>query len=201
MTDSTKATRATVTIGTLSVEGFRMPNGDYRMSQQQAAESIGDAPVYALRFLASKNSKALLGEAYTDYKPESIEVENESGGRGQTRINALPIEVVSAYWLFRSHQGSKEAFTLSWALITESLERRFDSAFGLTRTDQERDDRLSSRIQQLERDLTQLGDAYALDEVTPLQLEAVRDELRHKDDEITRLRNALAERGIDVNEI
>ena len=201
MTESTKATRATVTIGTLTIEGFRTPTGDYRMSQQQASEAIGDSPVYALRFLASKNSKALLGEAYTDYKPESIEVETEAGGRGQTRINALPIEVVSAYWLFRSHQGSKEAFTLSWALIIESLERRFDSAFEVTRTEQERGDRLSSRIQQLERDLTQLGDAYALDEVTPLQLEAARDELRLKDDEITRLREALAERGIDVDEV
>ena len=87
------------------------------------------------------------------------------------------------------------------SLIIESLERRFDSAFEVTRTEQERGDRLSSRIQQLERDLTQLGDAYALDEVTPLQLEAARDELRLKDDEITRLREALAERGIDVDEV
>ena len=201
MTESTKATRATVTIGTLNVEGFRMPNGDYRMSQQQASESIGDAPVYALRFLASKNSKALLGEAYTDYKPEAIEVENESGGRGQTRINALPLEVVSAYWLFRSHQGSRDALVLCWAVIAESLERRFDFAFGVARTEQERDDRLSGRIQQLERDLTRLGDAYALDEVTPLQLEAVRDELRCKDNEIARLRNVLAEKGFDIDEV
>ncbi len=57
-----------------------MLNGDYRMSKQQISESIGDAPIYALRFLAYTTSKALLGEAYKDYKPEAIEVENESGG-------------------------------------------------------------------------------------------------------------------------
>ena len=44
MTESTKATRATVTIGTLTIEGFRTPTGDYRMSQQQASEAIGDSP-------------------------------------------------------------------------------------------------------------------------------------------------------------
>ena len=50
------------------------------MSKQQISESIGDAPIYALSFLTYTNSKASLGEAYTDYKPEAIEVENESGG-------------------------------------------------------------------------------------------------------------------------
>ena len=44
--------------------------------------------------------------------------------------------------------------SLVWALLTESLERRFDQAFGVTRTEGERNIRLSERIvEQLENDL------------------------------------------------
>jgi hypothetical protein len=87
------------------------------------------------------------------------------------------------------------------SLITESLEQGFDEAFGVARTASEREDRLSGRIQQLERDLTDLGNAYAMDEVTPIQLEAMRDELRQRDEVIARLREALAEQGIDTDNL
>jgi hypothetical protein len=161
MTDSVKASRSNVQLGSFTVDGFMLPDGSYRMSQAQAAEAIEEAPVYALRFLQSKDSKALLGETYTDYTPESVEVEPEPGKRGQTRINALPLEIVTAYWLTRAYKGNKKAFILSWALLTESLERRFDTAFGVVRSESERNDRLSRQVQALERDLTKLGEAYA----------------------------------------
>jgi len=66
MSESVKASRSTVTVGLSSVEGFRLPDGGYRMSQAQAAESIDESPVNALRFLSSKDSKALLGDSFTD---------------------------------------------------------------------------------------------------------------------------------------
>lgn len=191
-----KASRALVRIGDLTIEAFRLPSCEYRISQAQAAEAIKDAPVYALRFLGSKNPKAMLGGSYTDYKPDSIEVESAPGRRGQTRINALPLEVVSAYWLFRAYQGSKDAFTLSWALITESLEQCFDDVFGVTLTASERDDRLTSRIQQLTQDLATLGEDFAIDNVQLLQLEAYRDDNQRLRDEAQRLRALLAENGI-----
>lgn len=160
-----KATRSTVTIGSLVVDGFMLPDGTYRMSQAQAAEAIEEPPVYALRFLRSNDSKALLGEAYTDYKPDPVEVENASNTRGQTRINALPLEVVTAYWLTRAYKGNKKAFALTWALLTETLERRFDNAFGVSRSESEREQRLSDRLQSLERDLSKIGEGLALDDV------------------------------------
>lgn len=183
MSEPIKATRATVPIGSIEVDGFRLPDGSYRMSQAQAAETIEEPPVYALRFLQSKDSKTLLGEAYTDYTPERVEVESDSGKRGQTRINALPLEVVTAYWLSRASRGNKKAFLLTWALLTESLERRFDSVFGVERTEQERNTLLTQRIQQLESDLDRLGEGFALD-----------DEIRRERDYFERL---LREHGID----
>jgi cell shape-determining protein MreC len=75
------------------------------------------------------------------------------------------------------------------ALGTEGLERRFDSAFGVSRTEQERDDRLSSRIQQLEQDLTSLGDAFEFDSFQSVELQSYREDNQ-------RLRALLAEQGI-----
>jgi hypothetical protein len=164
MSESLKATRTTVAIGSLTVDAFMLPDGSYRMSQAGAASAIADAPVYALRFLKTNDSKLLLGEAFTDYSPETIEVESDPNVRGQTRINALPLEVVAAYWLYRAFKGNKAAFILSGALISESLERRFDDAFGVVRTEQERNDATRARIESLERDLASLGEGFAIDQ-------------------------------------
>lgn len=35
MSESIKATRATVTLGSLTIDGFMLSNGEYRMSQTQ----------------------------------------------------------------------------------------------------------------------------------------------------------------------
>ena len=41
MSESVRAVRASVQIGSLTVDGFMLPDGSYRMSQTQAAECIG----------------------------------------------------------------------------------------------------------------------------------------------------------------
>jgi len=171
MTESIKATRASVQIGALEVDGFMLPDGSYRMSQAQVAQAVDKPPVNALRFLESKAIKSLLGEGYTDYTPIQIEIEPEPSRRGQSRFNALPLEVATAYWVNQCFQGNKQALALVMALATETLERRFDTAFGVAHTEQERNDRLSQRIQQLERDLTSLGEGFAADD----QIRAERD--------------------------
>ncbi|MFN7717250.1 MAG: hypothetical protein ACK5QS_17520, partial [Pseudanabaenaceae cyanobacterium] len=102
MSDSIKATRATVAIGALTVDAFMLPDGSYRMSQTQAAEAIGKDEINARRFLTSKSINAIRGEGYT---PDSIE-------SGQTRFNAIPLDVVTAYWLYQSSQGNKQALSL-----------------------------------------------------------------------------------------
>lgn len=183
MTESIKATRHSVQIGALEVDGFMLPDGSYRMSQAQIAQAVSKPPVNALRFLASKAIKGLLGEGYTDYTPEQIEIQSEVGRRGQSRFNALPLEVATAYWINQCFQGNKQALALVMALATESLERRFDHAFGVTRTEQERQERLTGRIQQLERDLAELGEGFAID-----------DQIKQERDYFERL---LRENGID----
>lgn len=178
MSESAKATRAAIQIGELNVDGFMLPDGTYRMSQAGAAKAIEEAPVYALRFLASKDSKALLGEAYTDYKPESIEVEPTGETRGQTRINALPLEVVTGYWLYRSFKGNRKAFTLTWALLIESLTRRFDMAFGVDRSEDDYNQLLQDQNAALQSTLEGLADAYAEPDLLREENERLRQQLR-----------------------
>ncbi len=162
MAESVRAVRATVQIGSLTVDGFQLPDGGYRMSQTQAAECVGLSERNAREFLQSKALQALLGEGYT---PATSEIESDAGqSRGGSRIRALPLEVVGAYWLWQSARGYKKALSLVMALLIESLERRFDSAFGVTRTEEERNELLSQRVQRLERDLQILGNAYAIED-------------------------------------
>ncbi|NES17908.1 MAG: hypothetical protein F6K41_03050 [Symploca sp. SIO3E6] len=182
MTESIRATRASVQIGSLEVDGFMLPDGSYRMSQTQAAECVGLSERNARDFLRSKALKSLLGEGYTP-AISAVEIESNDQLRGQSRFNALPLEVVCAYWQWQAFRGNKQALSLCMALMLESLERRFDNAFAVTRTEQERQERLTSRIQQLERDLTQLGEDFALD-----------DQIRRERDYFERL---LRENGID----
>ena len=178
MTESVRAVRAAVQIGSLTVDGFMLPDGNYRMSQTQAAECVGKPEINARRFLDSKAIKALLGQGYT---PDTIEIESSSEQvRGRGRFNALPLEVVTAYWLTQLSEGNKQALSLVWAMLTESLERRFDAAFGVTRTEAERDELLSQRVQQLEQDIRE---AFWVD-----------DEARIERDHYERL---LRENGID----
>ncbi|MGA7936072.1 MAG: hypothetical protein WCA35_21135, partial [Kovacikia sp.] len=62
---SMRATRATVQIGSIEIDGFMLPDGSYRMSQTQVAETVGKPEINARRFLTSRAINALLGEGYT----------------------------------------------------------------------------------------------------------------------------------------
>jgi cell division protein FtsB len=180
MSEPIKASRATIRLGSLSVDGFMLPDGSYRMSQTQAAECVDMTERNAREFLDSKTFKRLTGEGYTT---AIFEIESETQARGQSRFRALPLEVVVIYWVYQCYRGNKQAFNLLVALATESLERRFDVAFNVTRTEEERNDRLTQRIQQLESDIARLGEAFAMD-----------DEIRRERDYFEQL---LRERGIE----
>ncbi len=97
---------------------------------------------------------------------------------GQTRIQAIPLNVVGKYWLWQSYRGNKQAFALIDALLEESLERRFDAAFGVERSESERDALLTQRLQQTESALAALGDAYAEPDLLRMENEQLRQQLR-----------------------
>lgn len=181
MSESIKATRATVAIGDLFVDAFQLPDGSYRMSLSQAANCIGKEAQGISNFLKSKALKRLLDKAVgtSNFLPESLTLPivedvynpdlfvveiNDDANKGQTRIRGVHLEIVGLYWQWECLQGNKQAFALATSLTLESLERRFDSAFGMVRTEQERNDTTTARIKALESDLANLGEGFAIDD-------------------------------------
>ncbi len=182
MPESLKATRAPITIGSIQVDGFMLPDGSYRMSLSQAGELVDKQAQGVSNFLRSKFLKRLLGEgegisnflpaesiqALTTegYTPDQLAVDiGDGGSRGQTRIRGLPLEVVSLYWIWECYRGNRRAFVFVVALATESLRRRFDKAFGVERSEQEYDELVDRKIQQLTQQLDLLGEAYATEDI------------------------------------
>jgi len=180
MSDAVTATRAQIWIGSITVDGFMLPDGSYRMSQAQVANCIGDDAVYARNFLKSKTLKSLRGEGYT---PETFEVSSEEQSRGQTRIQGWPLDIVYAFWVYRCFRGNKNGFNLVIGLGTESLERRFDKAFNIERTEEERNDRLAQRIGELETQISNLSEAYAEPEDLKEQVSRLEDQIRQLGEE------------------
>ena len=199
MSEPTKAVRAIVPLGAIEVEGFMLPDDSYRMSLTQGGQCVRKTAQGISNFLQSKTLKALLGElggisnflpgttlqalSTTGYNPDQFVVDLSSGGQGQTRIRGVHLELVTLYWQWEAFRGNKQAFVLVTGLSLEALERRFDSAFGVSRLETEYNDRLTQRQQQLEQTLTRLGEAYALD-----------DDLRQR---VEYLERFCRERGLD----
>lgn len=175
MTD--KAKRKPVRVGVIGVEGFQMPDGAYRMSLSSAADSVGLQPRNAFDFLRSKAAKRLIGDAST-LSVSEVEVDSTEQSTGQTRIRAIPLNVVAQYWLWQVSKGNKKAIALVSALLEESLERRFDDAFGVARTEYERQDLLAERMQQIGQDLERLGEAYAEPDLLREENGRLREQLR-----------------------
>ncbi|QQE67734.1 hypothetical protein GFS31_44470 (plasmid) [Leptolyngbya sp. BL0902] len=93
MTTHDKAQRATVQIGPLSVDGFQMPDGSYRMSQAGAAEAVGLIRRNAFEFLRSKAAKQLLGEGFTG------SIADENVGKPQRNAGRfLELKGIKALW-------------------------------------------------------------------------------------------------------
>ncbi len=178
MTDSHKATRASITIGSITVDGFMLPDGSYCMNQTEAADSVGLSERNARDFLRSKAIKSLLGKGYTPAKKDLIEVDSATQARGQTRISPLSLSEVSAFWLWQAYRGNRQALSLCMGLIVESLERRFDNAFGVSRSEGEYNDRLAQRIRQLEVDLEQLGENYSEPDLLREHINRLEDQVR-----------------------
>lgn len=172
-----KAKRAIIRIGSLEVEGFQMPDGSYRMSQSSAAAAVGLGRQNVSGFLQSNALKRLLGEGYTGQVFE-VEVEGTEQPRGQTRINALPLEIVNAYWHWQSHRGNKAALHLCMALSGETLDRRFDTAFGVERSESERNRLLATRLEQSEQQLALLSDAYAEPDLLKEENQRLREQIQ-----------------------
>jgi hypothetical protein len=142
--DIVRATRAEFDIAGIPVAGLMMPDGSYRMSDTDIAAAIDEAANSLSHIRRNKTFKALISEGSPlSQKPEKLSVQGNNA-----KLNCSTIEFAAAYWVLRSKDNNK-AFALATALVTESIQRRFDRAFGQHVTEAEYDASLRLRLERL----------------------------------------------------
>lgn len=137
--NTTKAVRATIQLGMISLEVFQLPNGEYRLSQRQVAKAVGKGESNVRSFLKSNALEALPFKGLTFAQ---IGVEGK-----RAWFNAVPIELATAYWGKEAMGANTSALMLVVACAAEAIERRADVAFGVKRDEAEREERLKARMQ------------------------------------------------------
>ncbi len=187
-----KARRAVMQLGNLELDVFQLPDGSYRMSQTQIAEAVGLSRQYLSRFLSSKWLKALPGLDRSSHDFDRVEYE----GRGRP-INAVPLDIAFAFWLYQVTRGNKRAIALAYACGTETLTRRADRAFGVVRPEQEYNQILSEMantiaqldrtLQQRDREIDMLQGEYATDDIARENFEYLTEEVRRLSDRLREL--------------
>ena len=148
MTDSLKAKRTKIILGSLTLNGFVLPDGSFRMSLSQAADSVGLTARNTFDFLRSKAFKSSMKDGYT---VPVCQIESaEQRHPGQTRIRALPLVVLHKYWLWQTSRGNRQALALVDALLSEIPEWQFDLQAESTYTQQDKNqsDRLQAHSNQ-----------------------------------------------------
>jgi hypothetical protein len=140
MTTTTKAIRATIKLGGIELDVFQLPDGSYRYSKTDIEASLGYEPTRrAYRdFLKSKDAKAL--------KAKELSGGNTTLKYMSKTYTLVTQEEVTLFWGFQAQNGNQEAFALIMSCVSEALERRADNAFGILRSEQERNAWFSQRM-------------------------------------------------------
>jgi hypothetical protein len=118
---------------------MQLPSGRYLLSKAGVAASIGKERQSTADFLQGDSREAL---PFKTFKPVKVKVEGKKGAPAE----AVPIELATAYWRYWDKQGNIEAGAIVDACIFESIERRADKAFGVSRTEDERNQDFAVRV-------------------------------------------------------
>ena len=115
------------------------------MSQTQAFISIADddydTKQAAKRYIEKTTSKLAqqhIPQGFHSIEKIKIEGENKT-------FNGISLTDVFNFWLLFTMEGNRKALALVAACGVEALERRADNAFGVLRTEQERNERFVTR--------------------------------------------------------
>ncbi|HEY9873096.1 MAG TPA: hypothetical protein V6D12_06655 [Candidatus Obscuribacterales bacterium] len=139
---SHKARRATILLGGIPIDVYQLPNGSYELYSKTVTDAIEKRHGSFAEFLSGKSSEAL---PYKDFNyAEVMEVEVEGSNRP---IKPIPPKIAYAYWRYHAPRNPLAA-ALVTACMEESVERRADIAFGVNRTETERQQRFADNFSQ-----------------------------------------------------
>lgn len=133
-----KAEIATVDFGFIQVEGLMFPDASYGIGVRQSNDFLKFSGSHRN---ANRALKALLGETYT-----GIRVATELNSN---KAYVLTIEQFKRLVRELDKQGNPVASAFIDASLDESIERRFDRAFNIKRTEDERNALMELRVKRL----------------------------------------------------
>lgn len=140
MDDVVKAKIKPIELGNFIVAVMQMPNASYCLSRTDVADLIKNPRQSFTDFLASNSELAL---PYKDFVPQKVRIEGKSGASS----DAIPIEIATAYWRYWDKRDNIEASAIITACVKESIERRADIAFGISRSDEDRNKRFAATVE------------------------------------------------------
>lgn len=137
MSETYKAKGTTIILGTVLVEVFQLPNGEYRLSQTQVTEAIGKRNRSIIEFLGGKSQEALPYKGFELSESLAVEGANKP-------ITPIPISIATAYWRYWDKKGNPQATAIIDGCVQEAIERRADVAFGVYRSEEEYNQRFNT---------------------------------------------------------
>ncbi|MGK7949201.1 MAG: hypothetical protein AB4368_10465 [Xenococcaceae cyanobacterium] len=111
-----KAPYRTIYLGDISLEVFKLPNGEYCLSQIQVASVIDKAPESVIQFLDSEYFKVNGSSDCQLFNICEVALENAN-----KPIRPIPIKVACLYWQKWSELGNSKAERLVLALLKQGL--------------------------------------------------------------------------------
>ncbi|MGK7903414.1 MAG: hypothetical protein AB4352_18815 [Hormoscilla sp.] len=134
--DITRFKRATVHFTSqLSVDGYKLPSGEYRVGLSGASEAVGYSDRWLRQLLQRNNPepkalKALRDLGFTAEQIEGQVAERGEGVRGASRVKTISLRDFSFLIIYAAAKGKSQAIALNQALVEMSLLDFFRSAFG-----------------------------------------------------------------------
>jgi hypothetical protein len=134
---TTKAARAVITLGNIELDVFQLPDGAYQISQSQTTNAVNKPPKRMVELSMSEKGQILIQSGFE--KGLKVKVD------GSKPVNLIPLEVAFQFWVLELAIGNQDALALVVACGVEALERRADAAFGILRTEEDRNNWLAQR--------------------------------------------------------
>lgn len=133
-----KAVKAQIELGSITLDVYQLPNSQYFLSLTQVAESIEMSLKRMSQLRELELSLTIYPQGFR--MSESIKVEG-----GTKPVQIISLDDTVKYWTLAASRQNMKAFLLVSACAAETLERRADAAFGIDRSEEERQQRLKIR--------------------------------------------------------
>jgi hypothetical protein len=132
----------TIQIAGIELQAVQLPGSDYGLFYNQLKEQLAIVPGNST---GKKWLKPLVDKDLNRVKDARVVVSNNSLRSVKVYTSELFAEIVMTYALL----GNQKCLAVAQSLITETLERRLDAAFGVKVSEQDRERKAATRAQSI----------------------------------------------------